>query len=83
MLNLAENEICFACKNLNTSDLNFLPAQQDWARIFFLLINIKMPTIVGILIFISRKKILLNWIEYEKKSFMTSEPGVDNKGSND
>ena len=33
---------------------------------FFLLINIKMPTIVGILIFISRKNFMLNWIEYEK-----------------
>ena len=39
----------------------------------FLVINIKMPTIVGILIFISRKNFMLSLVEYEK-SFMTSEP---------
>ena len=41
---------------------------------FFLLINIKMPTNVGILIFISRKNFMLNWVEYEK-SFMTLGSG--------
>ena len=41
---------------------------------FVLIINIKMPTIVGILIFISRKNFMLNWVEYGK-SFMTSELG--------
>ena len=34
---------------------------------FFLLINIKMPTIVGILIFISRKKFMLSSALQEKK----------------
>ena len=34
--------------------------------IFFLLINVKMPTIVvGILIFISRKSFMLRWVEHE------------------
>ena len=33
-----------------------------------------MPTIVGILIFISRKNFMLNWVECEK-SFITSSPG--------
>ena len=33
-----------------------------------------MPTIVGILIFISRKNFILTWVEYEK-SFITSGPG--------
>ena len=40
---------------------------------FFLLTNIKMPTIVGILMFISRKNFMLNWVEYEK-SFITLGP---------
>ena len=31
MLNSAEYEICSAYKKLNTSNLNFLPAQQNWA----------------------------------------------------
>ena len=37
------------------------------SMIFFLLINIKMPTIVGILIFISRKKFMLSSALQEKK----------------
>ena len=43
--------------------------------LFFLLINVKMPTIFGILTFISRKNFMLNWVEHEK-SFITSGPGV-------
>ena len=43
--------------------------------LFFLLINVKMPTIVGILTFMSRKNscsVELNM----KKSFITSGPGI-------
>ena len=40
----------------------------------YLLINMKMPTIVGIFIFISRENFMLSWVEHEK-SFITSEPG--------
>ena len=43
--------------------------------LFFLLINVKMPTIVGILTFMSRKNLILNWVEHEK-SFITSGPGL-------
>ena len=71
MLNSAENEICSAYKKLNANNLYFFPAKQ---MKFFLLINIKMPTIVGILIFISRKNFMLNWVECEK-CFITSGPG--------
>ena len=70
MLNLAKNEICSVYKKLNTSNLNFLLAQQNWAwNFFFLLITIKTPTIVGIFIFISRKNFMLNWVEYEIKNY--------------
>ena len=41
--------------------------------LFFLLINVKMPTIVGILIFMSRKNFILSRVEHEK-SFITSGP---------
>ena len=42
--------------------------------LFFPLINVKMPTIVGILTFMSRKKkFMLSSIEHEK-SFITSGP---------
>ena len=40
---------------------------------FFLLQNVKMPTIVGILTFVSRKNLMLNSVEHEK-SFITSGP---------
>ena len=33
----------------------------------------KMPTIVGIFIFISRENFMLNWVEHEK-SFITPGP---------
>ena len=39
-----------------------------------LLINMKMPTFVGIFIFISKENFMLSWVEHEK-SFITS--GLD------
>ena len=42
--------------------------------IFIMLINVKMPTIVGILTFISMINFMLSWVEHEK-SFITSGPG--------
>ena len=42
--------------------------------LFFPLINVQMPTIVGILTFMSRKNFMLYWVEHEK-SFITSGPG--------
>ena len=38
-----------------------------------MLINVKMPTIVGILTFMSWISFMLSWVEYEK-SFITSGP---------
>ena len=38
--------------------------------LFFLLINVKMPTNIGILTFMSRKNFMLSWVEHEK-SFLT------------
>ena len=37
---------------------------------FFLLINVKMPTIVGILTFMSRKNNILGLFESEKADFL-------------
>ena len=34
--------------------------------VFIMLINIKMPTIVGILTFMSRMNFVLSWVEHEK-----------------
>ena len=41
--------------------------------VFILLINFKMPTIVGILTFMSRINFKLSWVEHEK-SFITLGP---------
>ena len=43
--------------------------------LLFLLINVKMPTIVGILTFMSRKYFMYSWFEYQI-SFMTSGPAA-------
>ena len=43
--------------------------------LFFLLINVKMSTTVGILTIMSRKNFMLNGVEHEK-SFITSGPGL-------
>ena len=43
--------------------------------LFFLFINVKMPTIVGILTFMSWKNFILSLVENEK-SFITSGPEV-------
>ena len=40
--------------------------------VFILLMNVKMPTIVGILTFMSRINFVLSWVEHEK-SFTTSK----------
>ena len=40
----------------------------------FPLINVKMPTVVGILTFMSRKNFMLSLVEHEN-SFITSGPG--------
>ena len=42
--------------------------------LFFPLIHVKMPTIVGILTYMSGENFMLIWVEHEK-SFITSGPG--------
>ena len=37
--------------------------------VFIMLINVKMPTIVGILTFTSRINLVLSWVEFEKKFY--------------
>ena len=38
-------------------------------KLLFPLINVKMPTIVGILTFMSRKNFVLNCVEHDKKFY--------------
>ena len=66
MLNSAENKICSAYKQINTNNLNLFSCKTELSMNFFLLINIKMPTIVGILIFINRQKLCLTELSMKK-----------------
>ena len=43
---------------------------------FFLLINIKMPTIVGILIFISRKNFILTELSMKKVLYLGAQDSL-------
>ena len=58
MLNLVEHEILNAHKYKNVKKNLLISGSDEPVMLFFLLINVKMPTIVGILTFMSRKKIM-------------------------
>ena len=73
MLNSVEHEISNAQKDKNIMKFSFFLGSYKPRMLFFLLINVKMPTIVGILTFISRKSFMLSRVEHEK-SFITSGP---------
>ena len=63
MLNLAEHEILTAHKYKTSRNtvFFFICSGSDKPRmIFFLLINVNMPTVVGILTFMSRKTFMLS-----------------------
>ena len=75
MLNSVEHEILNAHKYKNIKKFSFFPDSDKPRMLFFLLINVKMPTTVGILAFMSRKNFMLNWVEHEK-SFINSRPGL-------
>ena len=60
MLNLVEHEILYAHKYKNIKKFSFFQAQISGECYFFLLINVKMPSIVGILTFMSRKNFMLS-----------------------
>ena len=58
-------DICKQCRPSLDAALSYFPP----------LINVKMPTIVGILTFMSGKNFMLSWVEHEK-SFITSGPDL-------
>ena len=77
MLNSTEHEILNTHKYKNIKKIN-TPARKTGSNtprmLFFPLINVKMPTIVGIITLMSRKNFMLSCVEHEK-SFITSGPG--------
>ena len=60
MLNSDEHEISNAHKYKKYQEIQLFSDSDKPRMPFFLLINVKMPTIVGILIFMSRKKFMLS-----------------------
>ena len=61
MVNSAEHESLNAHKYKNYQEIQLFPDSDKPRTLFFLLINVKMPTtIVGILTFMSRKNFMLN-----------------------
>ena len=58
MLNLAEHDILDSHKYKNIKKFSFLLGSDEPRMLFFLLINVKIPTVVGILIFISWKSFI-------------------------
>ena len=74
MLNSVEHEILNAHKYKNIMKFSFFLGSDKPRMLFFPLINVKMPTIVGILTFMSRKNFMLSSVEHEK-SFITLGPG--------
>ena len=58
MLNSVEHEILNAHKYKNIKKFSFFLGSDKPRMLFFLLINVKMPTIVGILTFLSRKNFM-------------------------
>ena len=75
MLNSAEHEILNAHKYKRIMKFGLFRLRQAYPNAIFPLINVKMPTIVGIITFMSRKNFMLSLVKHEK-SFKTSGPGM-------
>ena len=74
MLNSIDHEILNAHKYKNIKKFGFFLGSGKPRMLFFPLINVKMPTVVGILTCMSRKSFMLSWVEH-KKSFITLGAG--------
>ena len=73
MLTLVEHEILNAHKYKKYQEIQLFSDSDKPRMLFFLLMHVKMPTIVGILTFMSRKNFMRNRVEHEK-SFIPSGP---------
>ena len=67
MLNSTEHVISNGHKFKYINKFSFFSGSDKSRMLFFQLINVKMPTIVGILTFMSRKIVMLSSVEHEKK----------------
>ena len=69
MLNSFEHEILNAHKYKNIKKFGLFSAQISLECYFFPLLNVKMPTTVGILTFYERENFILSRVEHEKKFY--------------
>ena len=67
------HEILNAHKYKKYQEIQLFSGSDKPRMLFFMFITVKMPTIVGILTFMSRKKFLLNLAKHEKR-FITLGP---------
>ena len=75
MLHSVQHEILNAHKYKKYQEMWLIFGSDEHRMLFGPLLNVKMPTIVGILTFMSRKNSCsVGWSEHEK-SFITSRPG--------
>ena len=65
MLNSDEHEILNTHKYKNIKKCSFFSSSDKHRMLFFLLLNVKMLTIVGILTFMSRKNFTLSRVEHD------------------
>ena len=68
MLNSVEHEILNAHKYKNIEKFSFFLGSDKHRMLIFSLINVKMSTVVGILIFMSRKNFMLSRVEHETRT---------------
>ena len=64
MLNSVEHEILNAHTYKKYQEIWLFTGSDKPGMLFFLLTDVKMPTIVGILTFMSRKNFMFSWIEH-------------------
>ena len=62
----------FSCLKPGPEVIKLFPCSTQLSMKFFLFINVKMPTIVGILIFVSRKNSILGLSELNTSEFLDS-----------
>ena len=74
MLISVEHEILNNHKYKNIKKFQHFSGSYRPRMLFFLLINVKMPTIVGMLTFMSRTDSMINRVEHKK--YITSEPDI-------
>ena len=67
--------------SIKYQEIQFFLGSDKPIMLFFLLINVKMPTIVGILTFMSRKNFMLSRVEHEKFYNLGALPGAPDQSS--